>query len=354
MKKILSTFMAAALISSVIHISDSVSAASPTVLSVRADEQFIELDTDPVLKNGTPFLPVCMIREWSGVKLHWNQKSKSVTVLTDGKRYEIKNGSKTVVAKDKQLTLDSAVYITNGRVMIPASLLEHLTGADVRWNKEMEAIMVKTHGKRPIAVADNQPDVKLFGLDEKQGVYTGLMLEVEGKRHKFNWKTPLSWKEEPYLTVQDLNQDGKPEIVVLLNQGSGTGIHAQDIHVVNPVDFGEVQVEAMEETLKKWVSTELKHEDGLLRVTIDNKVTGGNLTLRIPDHEFVDQSKIGFGAVVYHQIENNKLVVRWGGTVSFSGFIGDLKVTYGFKNGRYEAESVQFIPFDEYEQYIQK
>ncbi|UNK17367.1 copper amine oxidase N-terminal domain-containing protein [Paenibacillus sp. N3/727] len=357
MKKLLGSFIAAALISSVIHISDSssaVSAASSAVLSLRTDEQIVELDTDPVIKNGNPFLPVYMLREWSGMKLKWDQKSRSITVWSDGERYVMKNGSRTVVNGEKKITLDTAVYIVHGRAMIPASLLEQITGAEVEWDKDLQAIMVKSNGKRPIAVADNRPDVKLFGMDEKDGVFEGLVLEAAGKRHKYNWETPLSWKDVPQMTVEDLNKDGKSEVVVILNQGSGTGLHVQEIHVVNPVNFKEIPVESLEDTIKKRVSTQLKKDGDMLHVTVDIKGSQNNVNMHIPDFDYVDQTEMGFGAVMYYAVENNKLVLRTGGNVSFSAFIGDLEITYGFNNGQYVAEKVQFIPFEEYKQYIQE
>lgn len=354
MKKILGSFITAVLISSVIHISDISYAAAPAELTLRMDEQFVEPETAPVIKDGTPFVPVYMIREWSGVKVSWDQKSKSVTVWSDGERYVMKNGSRTVVNGDKRITLDTPVYIVHGRTMVPSSLLERMTGADVRWSKELRVIKVDSNGRRPIAVADNRPDIKLYGVDEKDGVFEGLVLEAAGKSHKYNWKTPLSWKDVPQMTVQDLNNDGKSEVVVILNQGSGTGVHVQEIHVVNPVNFKEIPVESLEDTIKKRVSTQLKVDGDMLHVTVDIKGSQNNVNMHIPDFDYVDQTEMGFGAVMYYAVENNKLVLRTGGNVSFSAFIGDLEITYGFNNGRYVAEKVQFIPFEEYKQYVQK
>ncbi|MFC7681079.1 copper amine oxidase N-terminal domain-containing protein [Paenibacillus sp. GCM10028914] len=356
MKKLLSSLVAAVLISSALYIPNQspASAAPATTFSVHVDEQMLRLDTYPVIKNETPFLPLYMTREWAGVTLKWNQKNKVVTVLVDGKRYEIKNGSRNVVSGDTIIKLDSAAYIINGRVMIPTSLMERMMGAKVVWQEKYHNVLVNSKGKAPLAVAEGRSDVKLYGRDLKDGVYKGLELEIAGKRHRYNWETPTGWKEVPELIVSDLNQDGESEVVVLLNQGSGTGIHAQDIHVISMKDFKEIPIESQKETVKKWVSTELKKEGDMLHASIQLKGKGDDVILQIPDLEFVEQSEMGFGAVVYHRVENNKLIVRLGGMVHFSMFIGDLEITYAFKEGRYVADKLQFIPFDEYKPYVQK
>ncbi|WP_106766510.1 copper amine oxidase N-terminal domain-containing protein [Paenibacillus faecalis] len=353
MKKLLCSFVAAALISSVISISGNVDAAPSEVLMLRMDERIEKLDTDPVVKNDTPFLPIYMLRDWSGVKLRWDQESKSVTVWSDGGQYVITNGSRTVVNGNKKVILDTPVYITHGRMMIPDSLLEQMTGADVRWAKGHQVVKVNSNGRSPIAIADNRPDVKLYGVDEKDGVYQELILEIGNKRHKYDWKTPLGWKEIPQVTVADLNQDDEPEVVILLNQGSGTGVHSQDVHVVNPVNFEEIPVESLEETVAQWVTSELKVDGNNLHVSVDIKGTDHNITMNIPDHAFTDMTELGFGAVDYHSVKNNKLVLRTGAAIYFGVFIGDLEITYEFRDGRYIAGEVEFIPFEEYKQYVQ-
>lgn len=354
MKKLLSSFIAAVLISSVLHIPNHSTAASSDVLSIQLDKRIIDLDTKAVMKNKSPFLPVYMTRAWSGVKLHWNQKSRTVTVMVDGKPYEIKNGSRTVRTGDKTITLETAPYIDNGRVMIPASLLQQIAGVGVNLNEKYRTLTINSNGRSPIAIADARPDIKLFGKDIEDGVYKGLELEVAGKRHHYNWETPLGWKEVPELIVSDLNQDGKQEVIILLNQGSGTGIHAQDVHIISMTDFKEIPIESQEETIKKWVSTELKKDGDLLQASIHLNDKGNDVKLRIPDLDFVEQSEIGFGGVVYHRIENNKLIARLGGAVHFSMYIGDLEITYAYEEGRYVADKLQFTPFDEYKPYVQK
>ncbi|KKO53656.1 stalk domain-containing protein [Paenibacillus sp. DMB20] len=352
MKKILGSFLAAGLLSSVIHMSHSTYAASAPELSLQLDHQMVKTDVHPVMKDGELYLPVYIAKGWTGIRLHWNQKDKSLTVWSKGERYDMKNGSRKVSSTKSDTALSSPVFIKDGRMMIPSLLFKAMTGASIQ--RDDEAVMVNTKGKRALAVADNRQDVKLYGLNENQGIYQGLVLEVSGQRQRYPWKTPVSWKESPELIVKDLNGDGKPEVVILLNQGSGTGVHAQDVHVVNPADFTEIPVEPVEETIKNRVFGEIQRAGGVLKVSVDTKESKVTLNIPDPDQDRTDQTSVGFGAVVYHAVENNRLVARLGGNISFSEFVGDLEIVYGYKNGRFEAEEVRFVPFDEYKEYVQK
>ncbi|WP_054956982.1 copper amine oxidase N-terminal domain-containing protein [Paenibacillus dakarensis] len=355
MKKVLSSFIAAVLISSAIYIPNTSSAASSDVLTINLDNRMINLDTKAVMKNETPYLPIYLTKTWAGVKLNWNQKSKEVTIKVDGKTYRIKNGSNAVVAGEQTITLDNPVYIVNGRVMIPSSLLQQMTGVNVQLNEEYRTLTINSKGRSPVAVADTRTDIKLFGKNVKDGLYHGLELEIDGKRHLYNWKTPLGWKEVPELLVNDLDQDGEPEVIVLLNQGSGTGIHAQDVHVIRMKDFKEIPVESQEETIKKWVTTELKKDGDLLQVSVHLKGKGSDVSLRIPGLEFVNESEMWFGGVIYHRAQNNQLIASLGGSVYFSGvYIGNLDITYAFEQGQLVADKLEFTPFDEYKPYVQE
>lgn len=353
MKKILGSFLAAGLLSSFIYMSHNTYAASASQLSLQLDHQIVKPDVLPVMKDGELYLPVYISKGWTGIQLHWNQKDKSLTVWSGGERYDMKNGSRKVSSTKADTILPSPVFIKDNRVMIPSSLFKALTGASIQRDGD-QTVMVNTKGKRPLAVAGNRQHVKLYGLNENQGIYQGLVLEVSGQRRHYPWKTPVSWKESPELIVKDINGDGKPEVVILLNQGSGTGLHAQDVHVVNPVDFTEIPVEPVEETIKNRVIGEIKRAEGILTVSVNTNESQVTLNIPDPDQDRTDQTAVGFGAVVYHAVENNRLVARLGGNISFSEFVGDLEIVYGFQNGRYEAEKVRFVPFDEYKEYVQK
>lgn len=353
MKKTVSTFMAAALIASVIQMPGSVSAAS-TEWSLRLDQQLVEMDVKPVLHGKEIFVPVSVIHGWKDVKFRWNQKDKSVNVWAGGIRYDIKTGSSKVKTSKSHISLPAPVYIEKGRMMIPASLLKAMTGATMKQDAKLQAVLIDTHGKRPIAAAEGQKGVKLFGLNEKDGVYQKLALEIGGTQKTFAWTTPASWKDVPALHVKDLNGDGQSEVLVVLRQGSGTGMYLEEVHIVNSSNLTEVPLESLEETLSKRVTSTIVREDNHLKVSIDWKDSGIKLSIPAADRGQTENKEVGFGAVIRHSIENGKLIARVGGAINNSEFIGDLEIVYGLNKDRYEAEKVSFVPFKEYKEFVQK
>ncbi|NMO95980.1 stalk domain-containing protein [Paenibacillus lemnae] len=350
MKKLLGSLMASVLLSSVIHSGNGAFADARQELSLRMDHQMVNMDVQPVVNNGEVFLPIYIIRDWQGIQLQWNQLDKSLTAWAGGQRYVLTNGSdevSTTAGRDIQLT--HPVYIEQGRVMVPLSLFKRLTGAAVVVGGEQEVVKVNSGGRRPLAYGDSRKDVKIFGNNEKDGVYHGLSLEIGGKQHHFPWSTPTGWKEIPQLIEADLTNDGEEEVTVLLNQGSGTGVHAQDVHVIRAKDLTEIPVQSFKEIVKEKVSSAIKHQNGVLTVTVT--ADGREMTLEIPDEDGsrTDHSAVGFGSVVYHSIENGKLVLRLGGSISPSEFVGELVITYRWSQDKLTAESVQFILFPEYQ-----
>lgn len=353
MKKTVSAFMAAALIASVVNMPGSASAAS-TEWSLRLDHQMVDLDVKPVLHGKELFVPLSVIKGWKDVRFHWNQKGKSVSVWSGGNRYDIKTGSSKVKSSKSDINLPAPVYIKKGRIMIPASLLKTMTGATLKQDAKLKAVLIDTHGKRAIAAAEDRKDVKLFGLNEKDGVYQNLALEIGGNQKTFAWKTPASWKDVPSVRVKDLNGDSQAEVLVVLRQGSGTGMYLEEAHIVNPANFTEVPLESLEETLSKRVTSEIIREGDHLKISIDWKDSGIKLNIPVADRGQTENKEVGFGAVIRHSVENGKLIARIGGAINNSEFIGDLEIVYGLNKDRYEAEKVTFVPFKEYKEFVQK
>ena len=50
--------------------------------------------------------------------------------------------------------------------------------------------------------------------------------------------------------------------------------------------------------------------------------------------------------MTHYQLEGDQLVAEVGGRVTLSHFIGEMKVTYCFKDGKYKVNSMQFHPID--------
>lgn len=356
MNKLIGSLMASILLSTVLHSGEGVNGAAhtelPHALDYYIDHQMVSVEVPPALQQGELYVPVYMMKDWRGISLKWDHNAKELRITTDGQRYVVKSGSARVSLPDgSYFTLKSPVYIENNRMMVPLSLFEQISGGKASVSEDPKTLVIDSRGKRPLAFGGADKNIAIYGEREQEGLYQELTLDIDGNQHTYPWATPVSWKSSPQLLDLDVNRDGSSEIVVLLNQGSGTGVHAQDVHVIS-ADFTEVSVESFQDILKEQVSSSIQHQEGVLLLSV--QVDGKETLLAIPDEEGsrTNFTHVGFGAVVYHAVEDGRLVLRLAGSVSPSEFIGELEVVYGWLEGRLAAERMSFTPYDEYVQYM--
>ena len=351
MKKWLVSLAAALLLSSIAQSSQVRGASEPSEYRLEIDYESVSLDVNPIVyENNEIFVPIYMVRGWGGIKLQWDQESRSVTARTEQGDFVIASGRGEVIHGGKKLKYIRAPYIHQGRMMVPASLVETMTGAQSRLARGKGAVIVDSLGSRPLASAEGKGDVRLYaaGADQER-IYQGLVLEAGNQRKRFDWETPVSWKEAPQLYAEDVTGDSEPEAIVLLNQGSGTGIHIQEAHVIRLSDFKEIPIQPFEEIISEQVQTSLRYDQGMLHIRV--VVEGSEpveLTLPDPDKYFGQVESVGFGAVIHHQVKDHKLSVSLGGAISMAQFVGELMINYVYRDGRFEAESLQFTPYEQH------
>lgn len=96
--------------------------------------------------------------------------------------------------------------------------------------------------------------------------------------------------------------------------------------------------------LLKNVKTELTLNKASVSIG-DKKYTVDIKPLGIQPGHLVDE--IYFGNLINFDIKNNQLVAKLGGQISpVGGYIGDIQITYIFKDKMYQVKSVEFIPHE--------
>lgn len=76
--------------------------------------------------------------------------------------------------------------------------------------------------------------VNLYGLDEKDGVYNSVDLEVNGIKKHFDWHPLSNQTFAPILSLDDLNKDAEEELVIKLTIQEGTEVNISEVHVLSP------------------------------------------------------------------------------------------------------------------------
>ncbi|WP_139311067.1 hypothetical protein [Paenisporosarcina indica] len=185
------------------------------------------------------------------------------------------------------------------------------------------------------------------------GLFTDFKIDFQGvilsKPYWMNTTNP-TWS--PEIIYEDINRDGKKELIIILTKGTGTGVLEREVHVfqIQQQRFDKIEIEVPVEVLVddpiaillKNVKTELTPNKASVSIG-DKKYTIDINPLGIqPKHLFGD---VYFGNIINFEIKDNQLIAKIGGQISpAGGYIGDIQITYKFKDKMYQAKSIEFKP----------
>lgn len=182
--------------------------------------------------------------------------------------------------------------------------------------------------------------------------YTDFKIDFQGiilsRPYWINTTSP-TWL--PEISYEDFNGDGKKELIVILTRGTGTGVLEREVHVFHIQNqqlgkkFFAVPVEMLVDdpvaTVLKNVKTKLSSDKATVGIG-DKNYTIDIKSLGIPSEVLF--SDISFGNSINFEIKDNQLVAKVGGIISPSGYIGNIQITYMFKDKMYQAKSIDFKP----------
>ncbi|MGE7944518.1 hypothetical protein ACQKNB_20880 [Lysinibacillus xylanilyticus] len=217
------------------------------------------------------------------------------------------------------------------------------------------AVLTKTNAMvneyDEIAKSD-KVDVTLYAK-KMNGVYTDFKIDFQGgvlKRPYWINTTSPTWS--PQIIYEDINKDGKNELIIILTKGTGTGILEREVHVfhIQNKRIGKVLVEVPVEVLVddpiaivlKNVKTELLPNKAIINIGKKNYVIDTKPLKIDTEHLFPD---IYFGNLINFEVNDNQLIAKIGGQISpAGGSIGDIQITYMFKDKMYQAKSIEYKP----------
>ncbi|BBB92660.1 MAG TPA: copper amine oxidase N-terminal domain-containing protein [Methylomusa anaerophila] len=247
-----------------------------------------------------------------------------------------------LIVNGQEIKPDAAPQIINGNTMVPISWVAKALGADVKWDKQNNAVNIT----RPYFVSNQaEAEAKLYPFQNINGMYRGFILEVKGERKYFAWENVTNPTYAPELLFADINQDSEKELIILLTTGTGTGVHKEDIHVINPGMLTEIAVESPADIVKQNINTKMQSDGDNMVIQI---ITGGKETTIIKEKEYSCSwfNNVAFGSICHYEVINNKLIVRIPAQVSPGSFVGEIQATYIFENGKYRANTINFTKTD--------
>lgn len=201
-------------------------------------------------------------------------------------------------------------------------------------------------------VVGNLPEAELtLYATEKEGDLTNFKLTVKGETYFFpRWLNSPNITYYPKLYYSDINNDGRKEIVIVLTTDTGTGVIIQEPHVFqvdNNGDLLEKLVDNPMAIINKNVKTKLSKSEAIVSIGKEKTKINVKEFNIVPSHIF---ENVAIGSALRFEVTDNKLVAKVGLTIApTGGSIGEIQITYIYKDNMYQAKQINFIPRDELE-----
>lgn len=196
---------------------------------------------------------------------------------------------------------------------------------------QTEESIVHAQTKKVVAKSE-EANATLYASERKDvGWLEKFEIKIDGiTYHKPYWINSNNPSYAPRILFNDINQDGRNDLVIVLIKGHGTGVLDSEVHVFhkNKTNIGEIYEEVLVDNpmaiILKNVKTKLTPKEAV--VTIGDKKSVINLEKFAipPDHLFPD---IGFGSQINFDVVDNKLVASVGGQITPAMFIGAVELT---------------------------
>lgn len=124
--------------------------AAPKI-SIYIDGVKLPTDQAPIAVQGRTMLPFRAIFEALDAKVYWNQKTKTVTGVSDGNVVTLKIGSKQGTINGEVVKLDVSARALNGRTLVPVRFVSESLGREVGWDPAKQRVTINS---------DQDPDVE--------------------------------------------------------------------------------------------------------------------------------------------------------------------------------------------------
>ncbi len=103
----------------------------------------VKLDVAPFQTNNTTFVPLRFISEALGGKATWDNQRKRVTVLRGGNMVELRADSPDMIVNGVRMSAPASPQLKNGRVMVPVRIIAEQLGLKVHWDQPTKTVTIR-------------------------------------------------------------------------------------------------------------------------------------------------------------------------------------------------------------------
>ena len=121
-----------------------IKAQSTDEIFVMMNGALVDFDVEPIMENGRVLVPFRAIIEALGAKVGWDNETETVTATTEDTEIIMQIGTPKITVNGEMTTLDVAPQLVNGRTLVPIRAVSEGLGADVKWSKEKNMVIIIT------------------------------------------------------------------------------------------------------------------------------------------------------------------------------------------------------------------
>ncbi|MCL6635019.1 MAG: copper amine oxidase N-terminal domain-containing protein [Peptococcaceae bacterium] len=100
-------------------------------------------DVRPVIQNGRTLVPVRAISEALGAKVDYDPNNRKVFINNGSINIELTVDDDSAVVNGRNVKLDQAATVVNGRTLVPLRFVSENFGARVDWDGETQTVTVE-------------------------------------------------------------------------------------------------------------------------------------------------------------------------------------------------------------------
>lgn len=114
----------------------------PEGIVVILDGKKIEFDQPPIIINGRTLVPVRAIFEALGATVEWKAETETVIAKRLNTRVSLSIGNSIMTKNSKDIVLDVAPQLLNGRTLVPARAIAEAFECKVDWDNDTQTVLI--------------------------------------------------------------------------------------------------------------------------------------------------------------------------------------------------------------------
>lgn len=126
--------------------------AAGSAIKLVINDQVVQPDAPPVLRNNRTLVPLRVISENLGAQVGWDNRTRTVTVVGPGREIRLVIGRSEALVNGKAQKLDAPAVIISNRTFVPLRFIGEALGAEVGWQEKTRTVFVSSRQAEITAV----------------------------------------------------------------------------------------------------------------------------------------------------------------------------------------------------------